>query len=416
VPALILCLPLEFTSQIFRLQLARIVLLVVAVAFLYLVLAGGRAVVVPVSVTAAVLAAYVCASIVSWLWTRAPGSLNPLLDVTAYPVTALLLVNLVRSEQEVRNAWLALIASAALFAVLGAFLYVTHLSIWRPDLTGLYRVNATFGDPNIAARFLCLAVCAAILMFAAGERRTWLVVAAVVACSAVMPLTFSKSGYLVFPVAVVLMAPFGVDRRRAAAVAALALAVFVASIVVNPSTRDRAEVSLGLVSGTTANGGSNPLNPGDVAPLAGGRLDTVRTYLIEAGWAMFRDRPITGVGYGGFQHALLTRYARFVPPNPPVTLSHTSAITIAAEQGLVGIVLFGGFLALFAWEAIAALRRSTAWRNWIVMPALLVVPILILSQFEGRLIEEPYLWVLIGLAFAAKVMEGTTRTVQVARR
>ena len=412
VPAFIATLPLEFTSQIFKLQLARIVLLVVAVAFAYLLLVGRRKLDIPMSLSVGVIGAYVAVSLTSWAITRAPGSGNPLLDVAAYPVATLLIVNLVRGENALREAWFTLLMSGFLFALLGAYLYFTHLSIWRPDLTGLHRVNATFGDPNIAARFLILVVCAGILMFAARQKPSWATAAAVIAGAAVIPLTFSKSGYLVFPFAVVLMAPLALDRRRAAAIAAVALVVFAAAIVVNPATRDRAAVSLGLVTGTTENGGSTPLNPTDAAPLAGGRLDTVRTYLIEAGWAMFSDNPMTGVGFGGYQHALLTTYRRYLPPNPQITLSHTSAITILAEQGLAGALLFAGFLGLLAWDVFRSLRRRTPWRSWIVMPALLVIPILILSQLEGRLIEEPYLWLAVGLFFAARRLEGSLRTAE----
>ncbi len=418
VPAFIACLPLEFTAQLLRLQLARIILLVVAVAFLYLVVTGARRVALPVSVSIALVAAYAAVSVLSWLLTRAPGSSNALLDVVAYPLTALLIVNIVRSEKDLRVAWFALLASGLAVALLGAFLYLTHLSIWRPDLTGLYRVNATFGDPNIMARFLTLVACAAILVFAARQKPAWLAVAALVAAAAVVPLTFSKSGYVIFPASAVLAVLFATPRRRAAAIALVALAVFAGSIAANPATRDRALVDFGVIAGTTQNGGSPVVGP-STGQIGGGRLDSVRSYLIQAGWRMFLDHPLTGVGFGGFQHALLTRYDRFLPQDQPanqlVTLSHTGAITILAEQGLAGAVLFGGFLLALAWEVVGALRRPTAWRNWIVMPALFVVPILVYSQIEGRLIEEPYLWVALGLLFAARMLEGRMRALEVPR-
>lgn len=411
LPAIIACLPLEFTAQIFKLQLVRIVLLVVAVAFGFLVATGRRTLAIPVSTSVLLVAAYAAASIVSWLFTRAPGSLNSLLDVTAYPVVALLVLNLVRNENDLRNAWIAMLASGVLFGLLGAFLYFAHLSIWRADPSGLFRVNATFGDPNIAARFLMLVVCAGVLMFAARQRPPWLAVAAVAAGAAVLPLTFSKSAYLVFPVGAVLTVPFAVDRRRALGAAALALFVAAAVVVVNPATRDRAAVSLGLVTGTTENGGSTPIESTD--SLGGGRLDPVRSYLIEAGWAMFRDHPATGVGFGGYQNAIRTTYKAFLPAKNPIVLSHTSAVTILAEQGLVGTLLFLAFLVALAWHVVGALRRHTQWRNWIVMPAVLLVPILILAEFEGRLVEEPYLWLALGLMFAASRLDRSVRTVEV---
>ena len=46
------------------------------------------------------------------------------------------------------------------------------------------------------------------------------------------------------------------------------------------------------------------------------------------------------------------------------------------------------------------------WRRdsvalWATLPAFSVIPILLYSQFEGRLIEEPYLWLALGLFYAA---------------
>src|SRR2546421_285105 len=83
-------------------------------------------------------------------------------------------------------------------------LYSTGLSLWRPDPAMLGRVNATFADPNITARFLTLAVAIAVFMFAGRRQKTWLVVSVALAGTAALPLTFSKSGFLIFPVTVVL--------------------------------------------------------------------------------------------------------------------------------------------------------------------------------------------------------------------
>ena len=128
----------------------------------------------------------------------------------------------------------------------------------------------------------------------------------------------------------------------------------------------------------------------------GSNLDLVRVYLIDAGWQMFLDHPVAGVGLGGYQHALTTTYSRFLPETPPATLSHTTAVTLLAEEGLVGVALFGGFLILLAREVVGAWRRRTPWSDWIVIPAVLIPPILAYSQLAGRMLEEPYLWLALG--------------------
>jgi putative inorganic carbon (hco3(-)) transporter len=413
LPVFILCLPLEFTSTFLRLQLARIVLIVVGVAFVYLLVAGERKLLIPRGSSVFPLALYVAVSIASWLFTRAPGSLNPLLDVAAYPLMALLVVNLARTEQQQDNAWTAFLVSGLAIALLGAFLYYADASIWRPDLTTpLHRVNATFADPNILARFLTLAVGAAILMFAARRQNRWLVIATAMAGAAVLPLTFSKSGYLFFPVSLVLAAILGAGHRRAALIALATIAIFAGAILVNPATRDRSMVVVETITGTS----QNVVQSAQPADAVGSvQLDSVRSYLINAGWQMFKDHPLFGIGYGGFQHSLLTEYKRFLPQNQPVTLSHTSAVTILSEQGAVGAGLLLAFLLLLAWEAIRAMRRRTPWRDLIVTPAFLIVPILLFSQLEGRLIEEPYLWLAIGLVYSAGMLERSIRTVRLPR-
>ncbi len=447
LPAFILCLPLEFTSLFLRLQLARIVLLIVGVAFAYLLLLRRRTLVLPLSASAAVLGIYAVASLASWVSARAPGSTNLVGDVVAYSLMAVLVVNLARTEEELRRAWATFLLSGLAIALLGLFLYYTHQSIWRADPDHLGRVNATFADPNISARFFNLAICAAILVYAARRQPTWLSIATVVACAAVFPLTFSKSGYFILVISVVMVVvvvlPLAIDRRRAAAMAAVALVIFVAAIAVNPDTRDRANIVFQSLTrsaqnvsqpatgtsqpatgtsqpatGTSQPGTSQPATgtsqpaAATTQPLPGVQLDSVRTYLIQAGWQMFRDHPVTGVGFGGFQHALLTTYKNFLPANPPATLSHTSAITILSEQGLIGALLFLAFLALLLREVIDSFIRRTPWRLWVVIPAVVIVPILAYSQFEGRLIEEPYLWLALGLFYAAKTLENPSRTVK----
>jgi putative inorganic carbon (hco3(-)) transporter len=414
LPAFILCLPLEFTSLFLPLQLARIVLLIVGVAFAYLVLTRRRTLVLPLSTSGAVLGLFAVASLASWISTRSPGSTNLVGDLVAYSLMAVLVVNLARTEDEVRRAWAALLLSALAIALLGAVLYYTHSSIWRPDPDHLGRVNATFADPNISARFFNLAICTAILMYAARRQPTWLSVGTVVACAAIFPLTFSKSGYFILVVTVVMIVPMALDRRRAAALAAVALVIFVAAIAINTDTRDRANIVWHSLTQSAQNVSQqqNVSQPTSATGqgLAGVELDPVRTYLIQAGWQMFRDHPLTGVGFGGFQHALLTTYKSFLPANPPATLSHTSAITILSEQGLIGGLLFLAFLALLLREVVDSLVRRTPWRLWIVIPAVLIAPILAYSQFEGRLIEEPYLWLALGLFYAARTLENPSRT------
>ncbi|HKV86503.1 MAG TPA: O-antigen ligase family protein [Candidatus Dormibacteraeota bacterium] len=412
LPAFIITLPLEFTATYLKLQLARWVLLVVGLAFAYLLMIGRRTLVIPLGTSLAVLVLYVFASLVSWAVTRAPGSTNVVVDVIAYSAMAVLVVNLVRTEEAQRDAWVAFLISGIGVALLIAFLHFTHLSIWRADPAGV-RVNGTFGDPDIAARFLTLGMCAGILMFAGRKGPVQLAAAAAVTCTAFFAFTYSKSALLLYGFCAVIAGAAGamwVGRKRALAIGAATLAVYFAALALTPNTMPR--IVRGIES--IVAGSQNVVHPGPLVnqPQATSDLDIVRIYLIRSGLQMFRDHPIFGVGFGGYQHALLTHYRNFLPANPPATLSHSSAITIMSEQGLVGVVLVLAFLGLLLREVIASLKRPTQWRLWILIPAVVIVPIGLYSQFEGRFIEEPYLWLALGLLYAARTQESPIRSIE----
>jgi len=413
--AYVLCLPLEFTTRLLRQPLSRYVLVVVAAAYIYLMVARRRSPRVPRHLSSALLALFVVASLASWAVTHVQYSRNSLLDVALYPVVGLLIFNLPLSERDHRRAWMAFLVSGLGVALVGLFLYLANLHIWIPNPAVANRLNITFADPNITARFLTLAAGAAILMFAGRKVPRWLAVATAAACAIVLPMTWSRSGLALFVLSLIIAALFAFDRRRAAAIGAMALVAFALSTAINPDTRDRAGAAASTLV-TAVTGG-----PVDSASAIPGNEDVSladnRVYLVRAGWTMFVDHPITGVGFGGFQHAMLTAYRGFLPQGYTDSVSHTSFVTILAEQGLIGTLLFVLFLAALAWEALAARRRGDPWSFWSTLPAFLVLPIFMYSQFEARFLQEPYLWVALGMYYSARALasreaalEGTTET------
>jgi len=398
--AYVLTLPLEFTSAILRQQLSRFVLMAVVVAFIYLLVVRRRSLSLPRFPSAYLLSLYLAASGISWLVTRAPGSGSAVLDAALYPVVGLLVANVVLTESDHRRAWIALLVSGIVVAVTGAILYLTHTQIWVPNPVVASRANITFGDPNITARFLTLCACVAVLLFAARQAPAWLTTTAVAACGIVLPLTFSRSGLALFILMMALMVLLAFDRRRAMAMAALALLAFGLSTTVNPDTRQRAADAtatvVNLVTGTHQTRPSARTAGGEVA------LDDERVFLIAAGGRMFMDHPLLGVGFGGYQHALLTTYRNFLPGGNSDTVSHTSFVTVLAEQGVIGAVLLLAFLLQLAREAWAAWRRRDDWATWTTISAAMVVPIFLYSQFEARLLQEPYLWLALGMFYGAQ--------------
>jgi len=72
---------------------------------------------------------------------------------------------------------------------------------------------------------------------------------------------------------------------------------------------------------------------------------------------------------------------------------------------LIGAAVLLGFLVALGLEAWRARSRMDAWSLWAMIPATLVFPILAYSQIEGRLIQEPYLWVALGLLYSARLRQ-----------
>jgi O-antigen ligase len=400
--AFVLCLPLEFTARLFGQQLSRYVLVVLAASYIYLMLARRRMPSVPRHLSVALLAAFVVASLASWAVTHAQYSRNSLLDVALYPFVGLLIFNLPLSEHDHRRAWVAFLISGLGVAALGLVLYVANVHIWVPNPAVANRLNITFADPNITARFLTIAMCAAVLMFSARQAPPWLSVGTAIACAVVLPMTWSRSGLILFVISAVIAVILALDHRRAATIGAIALLAFAASTAINPDTRDRAGAAVSTLVTAVAGG---PVAQSTAIP---GNQDVSladnRVYLVRAGWSMFVDHPLAGVGLGGFQHAMLTAYKSFLPPGYTDSVSHTSLVTVLAEQGVIGVLLLVAFLLTLAWEALAARRRPDRWAFWSTLPATLIIPIFLYSQFEARFMQEPYLWLALGLYYSARML------------
>jgi O-antigen ligase len=124
-----------------------------------------------------------------------------------------------------------------------------------------------------------------------------------------------------------------------------------------------------------------------------------RAGLVGGGLQLFADRPLWGYGAGSFQ----TEYHRLHPSSAQtLSASHTIAITIAAEQGLIGEL---PYLALVIVAGVLLVRgaRGDPARAAVAAAFLaLVFHTLLYADF----LEDPVTWALLAigtaLAFAAR--------------
>ena len=123
-------------------------------------------------------------------------------------------------------------------------------------------------------------------------------------------------------------APRGRRGRRRAARWAAAFAV---------AFQDTLKIDLG------SSGGLNKVTSG-------------RADLIGGGVELFANRPLQGYGSGSFGRAY--RLERKGNQQQAVSASHTMPVTVAAEQGLIGLAAYVAVLAAALW----ALFGDAAWR------------------------------------------------------
>lgn len=261
---------------------------------------------------------------------------------------------------------------------------MTRHFIWRGYLAEgmIARVNATFVDPNIFARYLILAIVAnLILNYYNTSTKAWthvVYIGSLLGLLGALAITLSRSGLLTLAIVLILMLILIPRKRMIQPVGFLGL-VGAVIMAMRPTIWQRL---LTFREGF-------------------GALDAQRQYLWKVAWEMFTDHPIVGVGLGGFQKMFLTHYLSFktaIPDAEGATLSHTTLLTIAAELGLIG-------LAALAWLWLALVRVLRRLRKAGLdqdgfepyLPGvgyfLWITTVFISSQAEARFFEDPIIWI-----------------------
>jgi len=294
----------------------------------------------------------------------------------------------VRDRKCLDRALLALVVSGLVLALMGLFQQATDTYFFNEGLARLDipRRNATFFDPNLYARFLVVvaAVCLGVAASARSQPwRQYLAPAAAALALLALPFTSSRSNWataaIVLPL-VIAMLPMGTWKKikLLALVAVAGAALAYAASIADPSLIDRFRT---LASSKESLGS--------------------RSYLIKAGWQMFKDHPLFGVGLNGYRESLQGPYSDFLPRLATNFLSHSTVITIMAELGVIGlsVLAFIGYrFVQLCWRLYMEAGRAD--RALVAGLTGATLAIFISSQSEAGLIEDPYLWIVLGLVAA----------------
>jgi O-antigen ligase len=311
-----------------------------------------------------------------------------------------------------------LVALALVFCAIGFWEYERRELLWNPKVIAAnqfesyFRVNSVFWDPNVYGRFLVLAMLAVTaLMLWSRPARVALGAAVVLAVLwAGLVLTFSQSSFAALLAGLAVLAALRWDVRRAAAAAAAALVLGAGFVVL---FQDALKIDLGSSSG---------LN----------KVTSGRSDLIGGGVELFANRPLQGYGSGSFGRAY--RLERKGNQQQAVSASHTMPVTVAAEQGIIGL---GAYLAVLA-TALWALFGDSAWRAARtrappsgdgVAPATsyraaraamgaMLVALTVHTMVYAAFLEDPFTWVILasGVALAPSARLGPVVRPAAARR
>ena len=187
------------------------------------------------------------------------------------------------------------------------------------DLKPYFRVNSLFFDPNVYGRFLALVMVAAGRRCCCGRRapRRTRVAVALALLWAALVLTLSESSFAALLVGLAVLAAL---RWRAVAGAG------------------------GVRRRVGARGGAGRGRAGHARPQDRTRSPSLneassgRAKLVRGGLRMAADRPLTGFGSGSFADRYRAR--EHVVSSRLSAESHTIPVTVAAEQGAIGLAAY----------------------------------------------------------------------------
>jgi O-antigen ligase len=366
-------IPVELGSQdAFLLLPLYVVLAAASLALLYRAYRGVELATISVWI-AVPAAAFIGWASLSLVWALDPEEGSIVLLFFLFPFAALLAV-VARSPFEPwlpRALAVSLVGLATVFAVIGLYQAWTHTLVFAQDLrvanayATYFRVTSLFKDPSIYGRQLVLALALiVVLLWVRGARPLPAAVLAAVIFGGLY-FSYSQSSLVVLFATVLAACVLLADRLSRNVVLAVAAAVaLAASALAVASVRDD-----GLTRATSG-----------------------RTRLVSVTGHVIANHPLAGAGIGS--QPLAAKQELETRRRAAKNASHTTPLTVLAELGVVGFLLYVAFLAgavRLLWEAF---RRDRL--VGLGLGACFLV-LLLHSLFYSGFFEDPVLWGVLGV-------------------
>ena len=255
------------------------------------------------------------------------------------PFAALfVLLTEVRWTPRVLGAAFAVVAGeAVLFALVGVVQFAAQDIFWNPalersnDFHFYFRVNSLFWDPNIFGRYLALAtvLIAGTLVWLRSGRRIAVLALAMAILLAGLVFASSQTSFLSVLAGVAVLCALRYSFKW--------------TLIVTP-------VAILAIAGALVAFGETSSAEDDPSEVTSGR-----TTLIEGGWKLFKAEPLIGHGSAAFSKAFAEQEQ--IASGKTNTISHNEPVTVAAEQGVVGIAVYLVLLAAVIWTLMSGMRR-----------------------------------------------------------
>jgi O-antigen ligase len=298
----------------------------------------------------------------------------------------LLLLTQVRWTRQVLGGVLIAVSGMGLLFAAVAFgeyaardLILSRGNLLQSNQLHLYfRVNSLFYDPNVFGRYLALSLVAlgAYLAWSRGTRVPLLAAIVSGILLGALALSYSITSFVALVAGLLVVAALRWSLRWALAGGAAILicgGIFL------------------LVSGTghTDFGSGESLNAA-----SSGRVN-----LVKGGITLARDRPVWGWGSGSFG-AAFTRHIH----RGKTTESHSEPITVAAEQGGIGLVVYVALVVL----ALIVLFSGASGSVASAATAACFVAMVVHSLGYAGFTIDPATWALLGVGLAVRRTQSTT--------
>lgn len=274
-----------------------------------------------------------------------------------------------------------LVVLSLLFAGVGFVEYQRKALFLNPKVVAAnhfdtyFRVNSVFFDPNIYGRFLALVmlILATGVLWAARRRQAAFGALALAWLWAGLITSFSQSSIAALLLGLAVLAAYRWDALSTVYITSAGIAIGIVILFTAPPS-----LHLGL---TGPGGSANNATSG-------------RAGLVEGGLQLFADRPIYGFGSGSFA----TEYTahRNATTASATSASHTIPITVAAEQGLLGLLLYVLLLVAALFTLLLDAGRSPPR----IAIAACFVALLLHTMAYADFLEDPFTWALLGIGVA----------------